>query len=107
MASEKPVVATRVGSVPETVLDGKTGYLVNPGDAAGLAARIVELLRNRELAARMGRAAREHVIAHWSVERMVAGYQQLIREIYTDKCGSRRKRHRATAGTQPPVASGR
>jgi glycosyltransferase involved in cell wall biosynthesis len=107
MASEKPVVATRVGSVPETVLDGKTGYLVAPGDAEGLAARIVELLPNRQLAARMGRAGREHVIAHWSVERMVAGYQDLLGDVYAAKCDRRHKRHRATAGTQPPVASGR
>ena len=43
MASEKPVVATRVGSVAESVLDGRTGYLVAPGDSQGMAARVLEL----------------------------------------------------------------
>ena len=86
MATEKPVVATRVGSVPETVLDGQTGYLAPPGDAPQIAARAVELLRNPERAMAMGRAAREHVVSQWSVNRMVQGYQNLITEIYQCKC---------------------
>ena len=102
MASEKPVVATRVGSVPETVLDGKTGCLVSAGNARELAARVVELLRNPDLAARMGRTGREQVIAHWSVERMVRGYQDLLAEIYTAKCDRRHKRRKATTSTPPP-----
>jgi glycosyltransferase involved in cell wall biosynthesis len=95
MASEKPVVATRVGSVPETVLDGRTGHLVPPGHASRMAARVVELLRNPDRAAQMGRAGREEVIAHWSIERTVRGYEDLLREIYTSKCGRRAKRGRA------------
>jgi len=86
MASEKPVVATRVGSVPETVLHGETGYLAPPGDAEQIADRVVELFADPQRAKQMGRAGREHVVAHWSVERMVQGYQELIREIYTAKC---------------------
>ena len=50
MASEKPVVATRVGSVAETVLDGRTGYLVAPGDSQGMADRVLELLTDRDRA---------------------------------------------------------
>ncbi len=87
MACEKPVVATRVGSIPETVLDGKTGYLIAPGDAAGIANRVVELLIHPDRAAAMGRAGREHVIAAWSIERTVAGYEDLIAEIYAAKAG--------------------
>jgi len=89
MASEKPVVATRVGSVPETVLHGETGYLAPPGDAEQIADRVVELFADPQRAKQMGRAGREHVVAHWSVERMVQGYQELIREIYTAKCDRR------------------
>ena len=81
MAVEKPVVATRVGSVPETVLDGKTGFLATPGSAEEIASRMVELLRSPDAAAAMGRAAREEVIVHWSVERMVNGYEDLLSEI--------------------------
>jgi len=85
MAVEKPVVATRVGSVPETVLEGKTGFLAAPGSAEEIASRMVELLQSPDAAAAMGRAGREEVIAHWSVERMVRGYEELLSEIYASK----------------------
>ncbi len=88
MACEKPVVATDVGSVSETVLDGKTGYLVPPGDPESLAWQTVELLCHPDRAAVMGRAGREQVIAHWSVERMVHGYEDLIAEIYEAKAAA-------------------
>jgi len=85
MACEKPVVATHVGSVGETVLDGQTGYLAPPGDATALADRILELLGDRRRSAAMGRTGREHVIAHASIDRMVEGYQELLSGIYTTK----------------------
>jgi glycosyltransferase involved in cell wall biosynthesis len=85
MSSEKPVVATRVGSVPETLLEGQTGYLVAPGDAEAMAARVIELFRNPEQAARLGRAGREHVVRQWSIQRMVEGYQDLLAGIYESK----------------------
>jgi len=53
----KPVVATRVGSIPEVVEDGKTGYLVEPGNIQTLANAIVHLLQNDALREEMGRAA--------------------------------------------------
>jgi glycosyltransferase involved in cell wall biosynthesis len=86
MAAERPVVATRVGSVGETVLEGRTGYLLPPADSQRMADRVVDLLSNRQKAAAIGRAGREHVIAHWSVERMVQGYEDLIARIYAGKC---------------------
>jgi len=85
MASETPVVATRVGSVPETVIEGQTGYLITPGNAQELAARVVGLFRNPEQAAALGRAGREHVLAHWSIHHMVEGYQDLLTSIYQAK----------------------
>lgn len=54
---ERAVVATRVGSIPEALEDGRTGILVEPGDAIGLADAITGLLENPELCARMGKAA--------------------------------------------------
>jgi glycosyltransferase involved in cell wall biosynthesis len=99
MAAEKPVVATRVGSVAETVLVGQTGYLVAPGDAGGIAQRVTELLRDRPRAAAMGRAGRERVIANWSIDRTVEGYQDLIAGIYAAKA-------RRTSGRGAAVGSG-
>jgi len=91
MAAEKPVVATRVGSIGTTLIDGKTGYLATPGDAGEIADRVTELLKDPDRAAAMGRAGREEVIANWSVERTVEGYQDLIIDIYTAKANHRRE----------------
>ncbi|MFH1266934.1 MAG: glycosyltransferase, partial [Planctomycetota bacterium] len=102
MACEKPVVATRVGSVPETVLDGETGFLVAPGDARGIADRVIELFRNPERAARMGRAGRERVLARGSVRRMVEGYEDLLREIYAAKCDCQVRRQPASERNEQP-----
>ena len=100
MACETPVVATRVGSVPETVIDDETGYLAAPGDAQQIADRVVELLNDPEHAAALGRNGREHVLSHWSSRRMVTGYEDLISEIYRSKC--RHSEPRPQTGVDAP-----
>lgn len=85
MACGVPVVATRVGSVPESVIDGRTGLLAEPGDAGALAERIIRLLDDPAVAEIMGRAGRAHVVADWSIDRMVAGYEGMIEGIYWRK----------------------
>jgi glycosyltransferase involved in cell wall biosynthesis len=89
MACGKPVVAPRVGSIPEVVVDGQTGYLASPGDAAELAGRIIHLLNCPAEAHRLGMAGRQRVLDGYSLDRMVDGYQQLIAQIYSNKCGTR------------------
>jgi glycosyltransferase involved in cell wall biosynthesis len=86
-ASGKPVVSTAVGSIPEIVLEGQTGFLVEPGDAHTLSKRVVELLTNLGCAQRLGAAARQHVVQNWSIDRMVAGYEQLIERLVAAKVG--------------------
>jgi glycosyltransferase involved in cell wall biosynthesis len=61
MACGVPVICTRVGGLPELVVDGVTGFLVPPNDPAALAARISQLVSNPELARTMGRAARQRI----------------------------------------------
>ena len=85
MAAEKPVVATRVGSVDKAVQDGRTGYLVSPGREEELAGRLIELLRDRSRAAAFGCAGRQHVLEHASIQRMVTGYEDLLEGIYRQK----------------------
>jgi glycosyltransferase involved in cell wall biosynthesis len=63
-ATARPVVASRVGGVPEFVRDGETGVLVPPGDAPALAAATLALCRDRERAAAMGRAGRTFACDH-------------------------------------------
>src|ERR1700693_6523362 len=65
MACETPIVASRVGGIPEIVVEGETGYLVDLDPAepdaftTALAGRIEKLLKDTTLAARMGKAGRE------------------------------------------------
>jgi glycosyltransferase involved in cell wall biosynthesis len=66
-----PVVATPVGGIKETVLEGETGWLVPVGDARALADRIVHVLEEPEEATRVADEARRRT-ASYSVERMVA-----------------------------------
>lgn len=77
-----PVVATRVGSVSESVVHGQTGYLVEPGDAADFASHVVTLLNHPESAERLGAAGRRLVQDRFSLQAMVEGYEQLISRLY-------------------------
>ncbi len=92
MAMEKPFVAPRVGSIPETITDGETGYLVEAGDEAGFTRRLVELLHKPEVAKQLGAAARRRVVEQFSLEVMVNGYQDLITQIYLEKLAAQQRR---------------
>jgi glycosyltransferase involved in cell wall biosynthesis len=70
MLAGLPVVATEVSAIPEIVVDGETGYLVPPGDAAAVADRVASLLGDRERAAAMGLAGTVRAQRDFSVERM-------------------------------------
>ena len=72
MAHGKPVVATRVGGIPELITDGITGHLVDRGDAPAMSDRILALLANPELRARMGEAGRECVSGKFDLRNNVA-----------------------------------
>jgi glycosyltransferase involved in cell wall biosynthesis len=81
MAAGKPVVATRVGSLPELIEEGQTGFFVEPGDWEALADRIVRLLQDRDLAERMGMAGRERVRRCYALEGMVHQHEALFERL--------------------------
>lgn len=85
MALGKPVVATDVGSVAQSVREAVTGYLVPAGDHAALAQRWLELLYNPLEAHSLGAAGREHVVKYGSLGTMVRGYEQLLEQLYDAK----------------------
>jgi L-malate glycosyltransferase len=76
MACEVPVVASRVGGLPEVVDDGVTGFLCAPEDLDGMAARAVELLTDSAMHARMGQAARRIAIERFAADRVVPLYER-------------------------------
>lgn len=72
-----PVVASRMGGLPEIVEDGETGFLVPPGDSVGLGDALTKLVTNRQQAERMGRAGRERAIRRFSMEQTVSRFERL------------------------------
>lgn len=82
MARGVPVVATRVGGLPETVRDGRTGLLAPPGEPAALAAAMARLLRETDLASTLAAAGRALVEAEMTVGHMLAGYSDLYAEVW-------------------------
>ena len=66
MACETPVVCTKVGGMPEAVLDEVTGFVVRPNDPDALAAAVYRLLDDPAKARSMGKAGRQHVLENWT-----------------------------------------
>lgn len=79
MALGKPVVATAVGGNSELVLDGEVGLVIPPRNIALLSAAILRLLKDRDLASKMGAKARERVLAGFSTEARGARLEELYR----------------------------
>ena len=78
MASGLPVVATRVGGVPEIVVDGTTGLMVGEGQAGDLASAVLGLLADPERAKLMGDAAAERALKRYDVSVVVRGLEDVF-----------------------------
>ncbi len=78
MAAGLPIVATRVGGIPEVIEHEDSGVLVAPGDDRALAAGILRLIERPELATQLGESARQAIEARFSFDRMVSEFQQLL-----------------------------
>lgn len=79
-----PVVGGRAGGIPEVILEGKSGYLIEPGDAPALATRISALLADEALRKTMGQCAREFAVRELSIEAMAEGNLALYEEILSE-----------------------
>ena len=90
MAAGASVVATRVGGTPEALYDGETGLLVPPGDSAAIATAVARLLDDRELATRLGCAARALIATKFSVHHMVRSTEDLYMDLLAKKQRQRR-----------------
>jgi len=89
MASGLPVVATKVGGTPEIVTHGRTGYLFEPANEEAAVRALHTLLSDADLRTAMGRRAREHVVANYSMERL----SDVLRRLYCSVLSERTPRH--------------
>ena len=81
LAAETPVVATRVGGVPDVVREGEEGFLVDAGDTAELAERLTRLAGDAQLRRRLGKSGRERVVKRYAVDRLLDDIDRLYREL--------------------------
>jgi glycosyltransferase involved in cell wall biosynthesis len=81
MALKKPILATRVGGIPEVVQDQKTGILVPPGDPHSLALAIISLLKDKNLAFLLGEKGRKRVEKLFTIEKMIDKIEALLGEM--------------------------
>jgi glycosyltransferase involved in cell wall biosynthesis len=90
MASGLPVVACKVGGIPDLVEHGVTGWLANESDYEGLATQIVELIDDEALRAAAGAAGRARAVARFALERSVEATMRLLGELSAQRGDTRR-----------------
>ena len=81
MACGTPVVGTDVGGVREVVDDQRTGFLVDPEDLDGFAARLRELLMDREKSKLMGQQARERAVERFARDKIIGQYEAMYARV--------------------------
>ena len=78
MAYGRPVIASNIGSLPETVIDGENGFLFKPGDSDDLAEKVLTIKENPNQAMQFGRAGREKVLTKHSMDRHLHDLEKLF-----------------------------
>ncbi len=81
MACEVPVIATRVGGVPEVVEEGGCGYLFDIGDVDGMAEAALQILSDDGLRERLGRRGREIAVTRFTTEQIIPQYEELYKSV--------------------------
>jgi N-acetyl-alpha-D-glucosaminyl L-malate synthase BshA len=88
MACEVPVIASRVGGIPEVVTDGENGYLSAVGDVEKMSADAARLLADEELRLLMGRRARESAVSRYKTDLVIPQYIEFYERILAARSGS-------------------
>ena len=73
-ACELPVIATRIGGIPEVVADGESGFLSEVGDVEKMSADTIRLLRDNEMREAFGKRGRELAVERYSTEQIIPQY---------------------------------
>lgn len=82
---ETPVVASRVGGIPEQVIDGQTGFLVNPQDITGCVEKVVTLIKDKKLAIKMGKEGKEFIKQKFLITRHLDDYLNLLIDVLSSR----------------------
>ncbi len=98
LSCEVPVVSAEVGSVAETVIPGKNGFLYECGDMRSFVSHTLRILNDPKLGEKLGKQGRASIEAGRSLAVMVEGYEKLIENVYSAK--------HAEQPTAEPVATG-
>ena len=87
MAAGVPAIATRVGAIPDLIVDGTHGLLIAPADPQAIARAIGALESDRDLLARMGEASRRRIENGYEIDRLAGDFGRLYAEI----CGAKKR----------------
>lgn len=80
MSMGVPVVASKVGGVPDVIDDGNDGRLIRPGDVAGIADAVIALLEDNDMRARLGQAGKEKVTSRYTAQNVIP----ILESMYTE-----------------------
>lgn len=81
MSAGLPVISTCVACIPETVIDGETGFVLEPGDREELARKLVVLLSNEEMRKKMGQAGRKRFLEFYTFDRFSDQMKSAFKEL--------------------------
>jgi trehalose synthase len=76
-----PVVASKIGGIPEQIVDNKTGFLVDPTDFPGIAETVITLLKDKKLAEEMGKKGKEFIRKNFLITRHIGDYLDLLIDV--------------------------
>ena len=81
MSVGKPIIASKIDGVNESIIDGKNGILVEPGDSSALSEAIMGLLRDKEKINGMGQSGRKMALDKFNINRMISAHECLYDEV--------------------------
>ncbi len=76
-----PVISTKHGGIPDIIIQGETGFLVDENDIDGMAEKMLLLIRNRELAISMGKRATEHIRANYNLDDSINDLEKILKSV--------------------------